>query len=253
MMGGVYPWLHQVASALDGEDWLLVGGAMTQLHCALSHVGYGRTTEDVDIVVDPITNSTLVGVAEALERAGYEQITPLRREGFLHQFRHEEGSQVDVMGIDSDRTPDRWRGYNVVKCPGSKSALGRLASGTPKDVLEVPVSEAHTVRLPNAWSALAMKGHALQLPDANRERHVQDALALLACAHRTEVKRGLTKSEHSGVNKILSSSHLSEVENWMPLDQTHWGEALEEIRRLRPQGEIGVPEPLKPMLLPPKL
>lgn len=210
MMGGVYPWLHQVASALDGEDWLLVGGAMTQLHCALSHVGYGRTTEDVDIVVDPINNSTLVGVAEALERAGYEQITPLRREGFLHQFRHEEGSQVDVMGIDSYPTPDRWRGYNVVKCPGSKSAL-------------------------------AMKGHALQLPDANRERHVQDALALLACAHRTEVKRGLTKSEHSGVNKILSSSHLSEVENWMPLDQTHWGEALEEIRRLRPQGTIPVP------------
>lgn len=157
---------------------------------------------------------------------------------------------MDVMGIDSDRTPDRWRGYNVVKCPGSKSALGRLSSGTPKDVLEVPVSEAHTVRLPNAWSALAMKGHALRLPDGNRERHIQDALALLACAHRTEVKRGLTKSEHSGVNNVLSSSYLSEVENWMPLDQVHWGETLEEIRRLRPQGTIPVPPLLQTVLTP---
>lgn len=244
-MGDAYPWLCQVASALDGEDWLLVGGAMTQLHCTLRDVGYGRSTQDVDIVVDPIHNSTLVGVAEALEKGGYEQITPLRRDGFLHQFRHEEGSQVDVMGIDSDRTPDRWRGYNVVKCPGSKSALGKLASGTPKDVLEVPVSVVHTVRLPNVWSALAMKGHALRLPDANRERHIQDALALLACAHRTEVKRGLTKSERAGVNKILSSSYLSEVENWMPLDQAHWGESLAEMRRLRPQGAIPVPPLLR--------
>ena len=245
MVGGVYPGLHQVAAVLDGEDWLLVGGAMTQLHCTLNDVGYGRSTEDVDVVVDPMNHSTLVGVAEALEKGGYEQITPLRREGFLHQFRHQEGPQVDVMGIDSDRTPDRWRGYNVVKCPGSKSALGKLASGTPKDVLEVPVSAAHTVRLPNVWSALAMKGHALRLPDANRERHVQDALALLACADRTEAKRELTKSERAGVNKILSSSYLSEVENWMPLDQTHWGEALQEMRRLRPQGVIPVPPPLQ--------
>ena len=168
MMDGVYPGLHQVASALDGEDWLLVGGAMTQLHCPLNDVGYGRSTEDVDVVVDPMNHSTLVGVAKA-------------------------------------------------------------------------VSAAHTVRLPNVWSALAMKSHALRLPDANRERHVQDALALLACADRTEAKRELTKSERAGVNKILSSSYLSAVENWMPLDQTHWGEALQEMRRLRPQGVIPVP------------
>ena len=27
----------------------------------------------------------------------------------------------------------------------------------------------------------------------------------------------------------------------LPLDQTHWGEALQEMRRLRPQGVIPVP------------
>lgn len=241
MMSDVYPWLHRVASALDGEDWLLVGGAMVQLHCTLSDVGYGRSTEDVDIVVDPINDSTLGSVADALEKSGYAQVTPLRRDGFLHQFHHRDGSQVDVMGIDSERTPRRWRGYNVVKCPGSKSALGTLADGTPKDVLEVAVGKVQTVRLPNIWSALAMKGHALRLPDGNRERHFQDALALFACAHRTEVKRGLTKSERAGVNNILSSSYLPEVENWMLLDQAHWGEVLVEIRRLRPQGTIPVP------------
>ncbi|MDK8664330.1 hypothetical protein [Corynebacterium coyleae] len=37
--------LLKVASALDGEDWLLVGGAMTHLHCALNEVGYARPTE----------------------------------------------------------------------------------------------------------------------------------------------------------------------------------------------------------------
>ena len=47
-MAAVYPWLDHVASALHGEDWLFVGGAMTQLHCALSEIGYGRSTNDVD-------------------------------------------------------------------------------------------------------------------------------------------------------------------------------------------------------------
>lgn len=250
-MDHVYPWLDHVASALHGEDWLLVGGAMTQLHCALNEVGYGRSTDDVDLVVDPINDSTLGSVAAKLEENGYEQITPMTKDGFLHQFLHREGPQVDVMGKDSERTPGRWRGYNVVKCPGSKSALGRLADGSPKDVLEISVSKMQTVRLPNVWSAIAMKGHALRLPGANRERHIQDALALFACAHRTEVKRGLTKSERAGVNNILSSSYMSEVENWMPLDQPHWGEALKEIRRLRPQGSIPLP-PLLQEELPPE-
>lgn len=75
------------------------------------------------------------------------------------------------------------------KVPGSKSALGILSDGTLKDVLEVPVSDERAVRLPNVWSAISIKGRALRLADGNRERHVQDALALLACANRTEVKR----------------------------------------------------------------
>ncbi|WP_284828581.1 hypothetical protein, partial [Corynebacterium coyleae] len=75
-----------------------------------------------------------------------------------------------MMGKDSENTPDRWRGYNVVKCPGSKSALGILSDGTLKDVLEVPVSDERAVRLPNVWSAISIKGHALRLADGNRER-----------------------------------------------------------------------------------
>lgn len=246
--------LESVASALDGEDWLLVGGAMTHLHCALNEVGYARPTEDVDIVVDPVNHSTLGSVAQKLEASGYVAVAPITREGFLHHFLRDEGLRVDVMGEDSERAPDRWRGYNVVrvKCPGSRSALGNLSDGTPKDVLEVPIGEERTVRLPNVWSAISMKGHALRIAEGNRERHVQDALALLACANRTEVKRGLTKSERVAVNNILSSSYLSDVENWVPLDQEHWGEALQEIRRLRPQGDILVPTIMRSLLPPEK-
>ena len=244
--------LLKVASALDGEDWLLVGGAMTHLHCALNEVGYARPTEDVDIVVDPVNHSTLGSVAQKLEESGYEPVLPLTREGFLHQFLGGQGFRVDVMGKDSENTPDRWRGYNVVKCPGSKSALGILSDGTLKDVLEVPVSDERAVRLPNVWSAISIKGHALRLADGNRERHVQDALALLACANRTEVKRELTKSERVAVNNSLSSSYMSDIENWLPLDQEHWSEALQEIRRLRPRGPISVPELIQPRLPPEK-
>ena len=69
--------LLKVASALDGEDWLLVGGAMTHLHCALNEVGYARPTEDVDIVVDPVNHSTLGSVAQKLEESGYEPVLSL--------------------------------------------------------------------------------------------------------------------------------------------------------------------------------
>ena len=103
--------LLKVASALDGEDWLLVGGAMTHLHCALNEVGYARPTEDVDIVVDPVNHSTLGSVAQKLEESGYEPVLPLTREGFLHQFLSGQGFRVDVMGKDSENTPNRWRGY----------------------------------------------------------------------------------------------------------------------------------------------
>lgn len=253
MAANIFQHVAEAAEILDGQDWLLVGGAMTQVHCVLGEVTYERPTSDVDIVVDPVNESTLIGVAACLEKNGFERVEQLHSSGALHRFERENGFAIDVMGKDSNLTPDRWLGFRVVKCPGSKSALGRYSDGKQKEILEVNVGEGRSVRIPNVWSALAIKGWALRQPDANRQRHVQDSLALLACASVTEPKRNLTKSERKAINFVLSSDYLSHMENWGPLSDRQWQAVLTEIRRLRPQGEIGVPDPLKPMLPPPKL
>ena len=52
MQEGIFPHVAEVAGILEGEDWLLVGGAMTQVHCALHGITYERPTTDVDLVVD---------------------------------------------------------------------------------------------------------------------------------------------------------------------------------------------------------
>lgn len=248
MAADILPHVAEVAEILDGEDWLLVGGAMTQVHCAIGEVVYERPTSDVDIVVDPVEGSTLIGVAARLERNGFERVEQLHSSGALHRFQREDGFAIDVMGKDSSLTPNRWMGFRVVKCPGSKSALGQYSDGERKEILQVDLSGGWSVRVPNVWSALAIKGWALRQPDSNRERHVQDSLALLACASATEPKRRLTKSERQAINFVLSSDYLGHLENWGPLSDRYWQAALKEIRRLRPQGEIGVPEPLKPLL-----
>lgn len=99
---------------------------MTLVHCLLAEVEYERPTEDVDIVVDPVGGSSLGTVGRALERNSFKPILGFERESPLHRFEDVGGYKIDVMGKDSDMTPDRWRGYRVVKCPGSKSALGKL-------------------------------------------------------------------------------------------------------------------------------
>ncbi|OIR45753.1 hypothetical protein [Corynebacterium sp. NML130628] len=243
-----FPHVTEIVDVLAGEDWLLVGGAMTLLHCAIQNVEYARPTVDVDIVVDPVHGSTLFKVAELLEKRGYRKREPLRKDGYLHQFTRPDGFSVDVMGKDSSRTPQRWFGQRVVECPGSKSALGNLHNGDWKEVVQVNLGGGRIVRIPNVWSALALKGWALKLPSPNRERHVQDCLALFACAAKTNPKRALTKSEREAVNFVLSQSYLGDLNNWTPLKQSHQLEALAEIRRLRPQGDIGVPVLLKPLL-----
>lgn len=243
----IFPHLLEVADALEGEDWLLVGGAMTQVHCHMRDVEYARPTRDVDVVVDPNNGSTLVGVARRLEHSGFFRVAHLGTDRYLHRFQRDDGFAVDVMGKDSDLTPDRWLGFRVVKCPGSKSALGQYSNGDPKEVYDFELGNGRAVRVPNVWSALALKGRALRQPSANRERHTQDSIALLACADRTSPKRELTKSEREAVNYTISSDYLGDLGNWTPLAERHWAEALREIRRIRPQGDIGVPELLRPI------
>lgn len=248
MQEGIFPHVAEVAEILEGLDWLLVGGAMTQVHCAMHGITYERPTTDVDLVVDPVNGSTLYSVAARLELNGFEKVELPDGEGALHRFRREDGLVVDVMGRDSSLTPRKWFGYKVVQCPGSKSALGAFSDGSPKPVVDVDVGGEQNVRVPNVWSSLAIKGRALRQTGAYKERHIQDSLALLACASAVEPKRDLTKSERQAINFTLSSSYLGDLANWTPLSDSHWPAALSEIRRLRPQGEIGVPQPLQPLL-----
>lgn len=67
---------------------------MTQVHCVIGEVTYERPTSDVD----PVKQSTLIGVAACLEKNGFERVEQLHSSGALHRFKRENGFAIDVMG-----------------------------------------------------------------------------------------------------------------------------------------------------------
>lgn len=227
------PGLELLVAALEGEDWVLVGGTMTHAHCQMAGVHYSRTTHDLDLVVNPVGATSLGSAARALIGAGFGEVRPLSPDGFLHRFVSQEGVEVDVMAPDSDLSPTRWRGFRVVQSPGSKSAL--------KHLVEVPVG-AGTLQLPDVRAAAALKGHAIKLPSPNRERHVQDFIALMACGASAGKSRELSKSERGAFNNALRSDYFATADTWMATDPDHWPDAVAELRRVFPGRQLRLPE-----------
>lgn len=215
---------------------------MVQLHCELAEVLYTRATHDVDIVVDPGSGTTLSSMGARLQARGYLLTVSIRHDGKAHRFVHPDGLQVDVLAKDDSRN-HRLFSYPAVQAPGSKSALGKFRDGRSKERETVDLGDGLSVSIPNIWSAISLKGWACRTSNSDRERHIQDAIALLSCAGKRGERRALTKSERRAVNIVLSSSALGDHLNWMYLSDKAWADVITAIKMLRPElQQISLPK-----------
>lgn len=176
---------------------------MTQLHTIHHGLGIVRPTNDVDIVLHIETQRGVPNaVATVLEKLGYRfQPSMDERHKTAHRFVRggssvdllsgaDDEDQVDVLIVDhpTPRVIERLRGHEMVRIEGGTQALRRTINAR----LEIAADTVTTISVPRPFGALILKAAAYSTDSRDRERHLFDAAALLACiddpfAERVEV------------------------------------------------------------------
>ena len=233
MISDPFDLLAEIAQKRPPSRWMLVGGLMVHCHAQLCGVQHQRPTHDADLVVE-IQGSSYVDSALALSELGYEVKESPNIFAHVHRFVRGDSDVVDLMVPDRQRSRQRFKGREVVSVPGASSALKRT--------IAFRLEGGEEIRIPDLASAISLKSAAYFMPGANRERHLQDVVTLLACLGRTEILPPPSKSMKKNIVKIIPS--LSAPQAWsvcMPEDR---GRAIFAARRLNP--EWATPEFLVP-------
>lgn len=212
--GWPHPWpnVAEIAEVLSCDQWTLVGGLMTQLHTVHHGLGLVRPTNDVDIVLHIETTCGVpTRAATALEMLGYRlkhRVDP--RDNTAHrwvrdsqivdvgashvddddshdrrdqegqkQLLDHDGHQVDVLTADhpAPTVIERMRGRDMVPIAGGTQALKR----TINVALNIRPDIATVISVPRPFAAVILKAAAYNADSRDRDRHLHDAAALLAC------------------------------------------------------------------------
>lgn len=196
------PWRNvaELASVLPTDKWTLVGGLMTQLHTVHRSLGVVRPTNDVDIVLHVETSRGVpTASAKALEKIGYRlQEAADPRNNSAHRFVRDTSKVdlaaaalnddiVDVLMSDhpAPRVIERLRGRDMVRIEGGTQALRRTINAR----LEIEAGSVTTVSVPRPFGALILKVAAYTTDSRDRDRHLYDAAALLACIEDPFIER----------------------------------------------------------------
>lgn len=222
MVYDVFERIDQIARVLPAERWMLVGGLMIHAHARLAGIPHPRPTDDADLVVE-VRAGSYSEAARALHELGYQRHEPLDHRAPFHRFTR-GGEHVDLMAPE-DR-PVRFAGRDVLGVPGSRSALNRTIPFTlPTGVV---------IRIPDLASALSLKGAAYHQPGANRQRHLQDAVTLFACADTTVME--LSTSMRRNINHLINA--LDTTVAWAGTDPSSRRRAVRAIRQIRPDWAV---------------
>jgi predicted nucleotidyltransferase len=186
--GQPWPNVAEIAAVLPHGKWTLVGGLMTQLHAIHRGIDAIRPTNDVDIVLHvETTRGVAATAATALESLGYV-LTPSidARNNTAHRFKRGDDTVdlvasadvVDVLIADhaAPSVIEKLRGRDMVGIEGGTQALRRTVNAR----LEIVPGRTTLVSVPSAFGALILKAAAHQTDTRDRERHLQDAVVLLA-------------------------------------------------------------------------
>lgn len=240
------PWpnVAEIAAALPTDRWTLVGGLMTQLHSIHRNLGIVRPTNDVDIVLHIETFSGIAAeTADALRSLGYTlrpAVDP--RDNTAHRF-YRGTSKIDLVAGDLDedsaqrsqhqqeerepeeivdvlvadhhapRVTQRLAGRDMVRIEGGTQALRRTINAR----LEIEPGTLTTVSVPGPFGALILKAAAYKTDNRDRDRHLRDAVALLACIDDPFAERaGFTGSDRSRL-QILRTRLMPDEVSWTTL------------------------------------
>lgn len=226
-----WPSVAELAEALPDGSWTLVGGLMTQLHTIHHGLGVVRPTNDVDIVLHIETMRGAPNkAATALEVLGYQfqpSIDP--RNNTAHRFVRGTTmvdlvagtveDQVDVLIADhpAPRVIEKLRGHEMIRIEGGTQALRRTVNAR----LAIAHSSTSTISVPRPFGALILKAAAYTTDSRDRERHLFDAAALLACIDDPFAERAeFTGSDRRRVATL--ATHLDATHPaWRALPEEH--------------------------------
>lgn len=245
------PWpnVAEIAAVLPSNKWTLVGGLMTQVHSIHRNLGIVRPTNDVDIVLHiETTRGIAAETADALRSLGYSlrpAVDP--RDNTAHRFyrgtskvdlvaghpdegsegqqheQHEEEEQeeeqpeevVDVLVADhhAPKVTQRLAGRDMVRIEGGTQALRRTVNAR----LEIEPGALTTVSVPGPFGALVLKAAAYTADTRDRDRHLRDAVVLLACIDDPFAERdGFTGSDRSRIQTLRTRLTPDEL-SWTAL------------------------------------
>ncbi|MFE3075560.1 hypothetical protein [Nocardia tengchongensis] len=233
------PWpdVAELAEVLPRDNWTLVGGLMAQLHTIHHSIGIVRPTNDVDIVLHIETQRGIPSAsAIALEGLGYRlqpSIDP--RNNTAHRFVRGTttvdlvaGSptedHVDVLISDhpAPRVVERLRGREMVRIEGGTQALRRTINAR----IEIAAGLVADISVPRPFGAVVLKAAAYTTDSRDRDRHLHDAAALLACIEDPFAER----SDFAGSDRrrisMLATHLVPEHSAWraLPLQHRRQGE-----------------------------
>lgn len=228
MLSDVFERLDEICGVLPPENWMLVGGLMVHAHANLAAIDHPRPTDDADLVVE-LRADSYIQAARSLEGLGYERHEPIDHRTPFHRFTRGR-EHVDLMAPEGVAV--RFAGRDVLGVPGSRSALKRT--------IQFRTPTGAEVRVPDLASALSLKGAAFGVPGINRQRHIEDAVTLLACGDGAPMH--LSNSMRRNVNLLFPA--LEAPDAWSGVDPLTRRRALRTIKSLRP--DWSVPDFLMP-------
>lgn len=226
-----WPSVAELTDALPAESWTLVGGLMTQLHTIHHGLGIVRPTNDVDIVLHIETHRGIPNaVATALEGLGYRlQPSINERSNTAHRFvrgtstvdivASEPTAQVDVLIADhpAPRVIEKLRGHEMIRIEGGTQALRRTVNAR----LEIVDGATATISVPRPFGALILKAAAYTTDSRDKERHLFDAAALLACVDDPFAERTkFTGSDRRRVATLVRNLPVNHAA-WRALPEEH--------------------------------
>lgn len=180
--------LKELTQATPEGSWVLVGGAMVQLHALRAGIGQTRLTRDLDALLD-LSRNSIGSIATSIQLLGFEPQIPSWAGGF-HRFRRGE-DVIDVMASREIAWSVKWVGHEVLKTAGGAQALARrdtyvLSNG----------NSTFSIHIPDSVGAIVAKSAAHQVDRLNRERHLRDLVTLMAaCPEGEFVRTELSKKD----------------------------------------------------------
>ncbi len=229
-----WPRVFEVAGALPVERWGLVGGLMVQAHALAADIETTRVTLDVDAVVRVEAGAfSYTEAAAALTRLGYVLDGSTRL-----TYHFTRGADiVDLMVPDHERPIPRHARREVMAVTGGHQALDRL------QLMHFRLRDAQvTVPVPSLHGALVLKAAAHTVDSRDRDRHLLDAITLLACVIDVEPIIGdLRGSDRKRLLHILQAfDERPLVAAQSPTDTLQLAQrTVDDLRRLLPDSHPG--------------